>query len=248
MSLIRLEPPERPEPRSARIPLKHAVYWQAPFEDGPADMDAAISGVAPSGVPQAGVAQSGVAQAGAVQTRAAKTDVLQTAVSVFVSPKAFTRIGAHTRSDLDNEVGGWLVGKWRRDKKLDRGYIVVENNLPAPFTRQGRAFLTFTQDTQVALQNMMEERFPGKELVGWYHTHPRMGVFFSAYDTWLHENFFPEHYQVAMVIEPHSSTGGFFIRRQDGALDPRRYYGFYELIQRGRGSVVDWRNVIPSMK
>jgi len=173
-------------------------------------------------------------------------DSPEAAVSVFVSPRAFVRICAHAESDLENEVGGWLIGKWRLDKTLERQYIVVENSLPAPFTRQGRAFLTFTQDTQVALQNLLEERFPGKELVGWYHTHPRMGVFLSAYDTWLHNNFFPEHYQVALVVEPHSSSGGFFIRGADGSLDPRRYYGFYELINCRRGSVVDWPNVIPA--
>jgi proteasome lid subunit RPN8/RPN11 len=175
-----------------------------------------------------------------------ESDAPDPVVSVFVSPRAFVRLCAHAGSDLENEVGGWLVGKWRLDKALDQQYIVVENNLPAPFTRQGRAFLTFTQDTQVALQNLLEERFPGKELVGWYHTHPRMGVFLSSYDTWLHDHFFPEHYQVALVIEPHSSTGGFFIRGMDGSLDPGRYYGFYELVNRKQGSVVHWPNVFPT--
>lgn len=168
------------------------------------------------------------------------------AVHIFVSPRAFERVCAHAGSDLDNEVGGWLIGKWRRDKKLDQQYIVVENNLPAPFTRQSRAFLTFTQDSQVALQNLLEERFPGKELVGWYHTHPKMGVFLSSYDTWLHDHFFPEPYHVALVVEPYSATGGFFIRGVDGSLDPRRYHGFYELINHKRGSVVHWSNVIPA--
>jgi proteasome lid subunit RPN8/RPN11 len=169
-------------------------------------------------------------------------------ISVFVTPRAFIRLCAHAGSDLDNEVGGWLVGKWRRDKNCDQQFIVVENALPAPFTRQGRAFLTFTQDSQVALQNLMEERFPDKELLGWYHTHPKMGVFLSAYDTWLHNNFFPQHYQIALVVEPHSSTGGFFIRQMDGSLDPRRYYGFYELRNRKKSSVVHWRNVYPALE
>ncbi|MFC1878287.1 Mov34/MPN/PAD-1 family protein [Chloroflexota bacterium] len=168
------------------------------------------------------------------------------AVLVFVAPRAFKQINDHARSDLDNEVGGWLIGKWRQDKTSDRQYIVVENNLPAPFTRQGRAFLTFTQDTQVALKNLLEERFPSKELVGWYHTHPNMGIFLSSYDSWLHDHFFSMDYQVALVVEPHTSTGGFFIRGMDGGLDSRRYYGFYELINRKWGSVVHWPNIFPA--
>jgi proteasome lid subunit RPN8/RPN11 len=169
------------------------------------------------------------------------------AVRVFVAPRAFVRVSAHAASDLKNEVGGWLIGKWRQDKTLNQQFIVVENCLPAPFTRQGQAFLTFTQDSQVALQNLLEERFPGKDLVGWYHTHPRMGVFLSSYDTWLHSNFFPGLHQVAMVVEPYSSTGGFFVRGKDGNLDPKQYYGFYELINHKRGSVVHWSNVIPEL-
>jgi proteasome lid subunit RPN8/RPN11 len=177
-----------------------------------------------------------------------ESDSSMPVISVFVSPRAFVRICAHAGSDLDNEVGGWLVGKWRLDQDLDQQFIVIENNLPAPFTRQSRASLTFTQDSQVALQNLVEERFPGKDLVGWYHTHPRMGVFLSTYDTWLHENFFPGHYQIALVVEPHSSTGGFFIRGVDGSLDPRRYYGFYELVNHKSASVVNWTNVYPEQE
>jgi proteasome lid subunit RPN8/RPN11 len=168
---------------------------------------------------------------------------LEPVVSVFVSQRAFVRFCAHAGSDLSNEVGGWLVGKWRADKVTGRQFVVVENSLPATLTRHGSAFLTFTQDTQVALYEALEERFPGKQLVGWYHTHPRMGVFLSEYDTWLHRNFFPEHYQVALVIEPYSATGGFFIRQTDGSLDARRYYGFYELHNRRRRSVMHWRNL-----
>lgn len=168
-------------------------------------------------------------------------------VSIFVAPRAFVHVSSHAQSDLNNEVGGWLVGKWRLDKLLNQQFIVVENSLPAPFTLHGQAFLTFTQDSQVALQNLLEERFPGKELVGWYHTHPRMGVFFSSYDTWLHSHFFPELHQVAMVVEPYTSTGGFFVRGEDGSLDPRQYYGFYELINHKQGSVVNWSNLIPAI-
>jgi proteasome lid subunit RPN8/RPN11 len=175
-----------------------------------------------------------------------EADGPQPVVSVFVSQRAFVRFSAHAGSDLDNEVGGWLVGKWRSDRQSGQQFIVVENILQAPHTRHGSAYLTFTQDSQVALHQAFEERFPGKDLVGWYHTHPRMGVFLSEYDTWLHRNFFPEHYQVALVIEPYSAVGGFFIRQAgDGSLDPRRYYGFYELHNRKRRSVVHWRNLSP---
>ncbi len=167
-------------------------------------------------------------------------------VTVFVTQRAYVRFCAHAGTDLDNEVGGGLVGRWRADPVSGEEFIVVEGVLPARHTRQGSTFLTFTQDTLVALHEELENRFPGKELVGWFHTHPRMGVFLSGYDVWLHEHFFPQPWQVALVIEPHSASGGFFIRQGDGRLDPHRYFGFYELARDGRGrNVIHWNNLKP---
>ncbi len=79
--------------------------------------------------------------------------------------------------------------------------------------------------------------------MGWYHTHPKMSVFLSGHDTFLHNHFFPHPWQVALVIEPHSHQAGFFIRDQEGELDPRYYFGFQELVGRGNQSLVNWNNL-----
>jgi proteasome lid subunit RPN8/RPN11 len=170
-------------------------------------------------------------------------DELKPLVSVFVTSEAFVRFCAHGGKDLDNEVGGGLVGKWRVDEESGEQFVVVEAVPQARFTRQGSAFLTFTQDTLVAMNDELEERYQDKQLVGWYHTHPHMSVFLSQYDVWLHEHFFPEPWQVALVIEPHETTGGFFIRQESGEIDPHRYFGFCELIPDGKSSVVHWTNM-----
>jgi proteasome lid subunit RPN8/RPN11 len=151
----------------------------------------------------------------------------------------------HTSSELEYEVGGILVGKWCADSETARQYIVVAAVLPARFTQQGSVFLTFTQDSLVDIHAKIDEEYPGEEIVGWYHTHPRMGVFLSHYDTWLHYHFFPEAWQVALVIEPHTAIGGFFVRQADGVLDPSRYFGFYELDGNTGQSIVHWNNLQP---
>ena len=164
-------------------------------------------------------------------------------VSVFVTQKAYVRICKHAGSDLENEVGGWMVGKRRTDQNTGEDFIVVEAVLPALHTKHGSAYLTFTQDTQVAMYDLMEERHPGKELVGWYHTHPKMGIFLSKYDHFLHENFFKHPWQVALVVEPHSNVAGFFGWDADGKLDQRYYFGFHEIDNGQDRSVVHWRNM-----
>jgi proteasome lid subunit RPN8/RPN11 len=165
------------------------------------------------------------------------------ALSVFVTRDAYTRLVTHAASELDYEVGGILVGDWCADVVTGQQFIVVESSLPARFTRQGASFLTFTQDSLVDFHTVLDEKYPDKQIIGWYHTHPRMGVFLSHYDTWLHHHFFPEPWQVALVIEPLSSSGGFFIRQADGLLDPGRYFGFYELGGDSGQSIVNWSNL-----
>ena len=169
---------------------------------------------------------------------------LQPVVSVFVTRSAYIRVCVHSSSSDTVEVGGVLVGQWCADEETGEQFVVVKHALPARHTRQGSVYLTFTQDTIVELHDQIEKRFPSDKIVGWFHTHPRMGVFLSHYDTFLHKNFFPDPWQVALVVEPYSSVAGFFIRQADGSLDPTRYFGFYELDGASGRSVVRWQNLI----
>ena len=168
---------------------------------------------------------------------------LQPVVEVFFTQPAYCRVYVHSASEPDVEVGGALVGQWCADRDSRQQFVVVEHVLPARYTRRGSVYLTFTQDTIVAFHKELEKRYPNKKIVGWYHTHPRMGIFLSHYDTFLHNHFFPEPWQVALVVEPHSSVGGFFIRQPSGGLNPTRYFGFYELNGNFGKSAVRWHNL-----
>jgi len=164
-------------------------------------------------------------------------------ISVFLTRSAFNQVAMHASSDPEVEVGGVLVGKWCVDPETTRQYIVVTASLPAQFTQQGSLFLTFTQDSLVDIHTKLNDKFPDDAIVGWYHTHPYMGVFLSQYDTWLHDHFFTEPWQVALVIEPHSEAGGFFIRPARGSLDAVQYFGFYELNDNTGPSITHWNNL-----
>jgi proteasome lid subunit RPN8/RPN11 len=164
-------------------------------------------------------------------------------VKVFLSQSAYCRISLHAAGELDDEVGGALVGLWCVDRDSREQFVVVQHMLPAHHTRQGSVYLTFTQDTLVDFHDELEKNFEGKRIVGWYHTHPRMGIFLSHYDTFLHNNFFPEPWQVALVVEPHKSLGGFFIRSANGLLSPTQYSGFYELNGNMGRNMVEWKNL-----
>jgi proteasome lid subunit RPN8/RPN11 len=170
-------------------------------------------------------------------------DQVASQAAIFLTQHAYKCCTAHAASDLKREVGGVLIGEVRREEQDDRLYIIIEDTIQARHTEFGPAHLTFTQDSLVQLNSELEERFPGKRMVGWYHTHPRMDVFLSSYDAWLHANFFGRPWQVALVIEPCAGHGGFFCWQAEGYLDPQRYIGFYELADTTSQTVVNWANL-----
>ena len=172
-----------------------------------------------------------------------ESDGVESTVKVFVNQSAFALVCAHAGSEMDEETGGVLVGNWFEDIETSTEFIVIEHALPARFTRQGSVFLTFTKDTIVNFHNEIELLYPGEQIVGWYHTHPKMSIFLSNYDTWLHNNFFTEPWQVALVIEPHNNLGGFFVRQTNGNLDPNRYLGFFEMEGDPGRSIMTWNNL-----
>ena len=114
---------------------------------------------------------------------------------------------AYSEEDKTREIGGLLVGGLHEDK---REYVEIRGFVPAIGARSGVASLTFTPDTWATLTRKIEEEHPGEHVVGWHHTHPNFGIFLSAYDEFIHKNFFREPWQVAMVVDPVASEFGFF--------------------------------------
>ncbi len=72
---------------------------------------------------------------------------LEPLVSVFMTQPAYSRICVHSASDMQNEVGGILVGEWCVNARQGEQFIIVEYALPARHTRQGSIYLTFTQES-----------------------------------------------------------------------------------------------------
>lgn len=109
----------------------------------------------------------------------------------------------HVHSDIDREVGGILVGT--------RGEVVaVEAAIPALKAVGERANVTFTHDVWDEVHAEIEKEYPGKDIVGWYHSHPGFGIFLSGYDRFIHENFFSDHAMIALVVDPLAGQLGWF--------------------------------------
>lgn len=160
-------------------------------------------------------------------------------VRVIFAQRAYEEVNEHARSGPGQEVGGALLGKAYRYEGTT--YIEVRNIIPAQLTEAGTAHVTFTPDTWSAINRQRDERFPDLNIVGWYHTHPNMEIFLSQDDKFLHQSFFPEPWQVALVVDPYKHHGNFFIW-EDGTI--RSTGGFYELFDVNKQSIINWRNLL----
>ena len=68
--------------------------------------------------------------------------------------------------------------------------------------------------------------------VGWYHSHTRSEIFLSDADLEIHRRFFPEPWQVALVLKPHTfqpMRAGFFFRETGGAIAAARSRAEFEI-------------------
>jgi proteasome lid subunit RPN8/RPN11 len=50
-------------------------------------------------------------------------------------------------------------------------------------------------------------------VVGWYHSHPGLGAFFSATDRRTQRAFFPHAYSIGWVVDPASNESAWFVGR-----------------------------------
>ena len=124
---------------------------------------------------------------------------------VDIERRPLADVMAHASEQLDAEVCGILAGEACVD---DEGpFVHVVAAVRAPATRQGRAHVTFTQETWDAVHAAMERDHPGLAIVGWYHSHPGFGVEFSDMDAFIQQNFFGPT-QVALVYDPLAGSLG----------------------------------------
>jgi proteasome lid subunit RPN8/RPN11 len=164
-------------------------------------------------------------------------------VRVAMTQLSLRQIEGHAIRDLSRELGGVLLGEKGRD---DEGYYVkVRATLPVRTADHGPAHFTFTADAWAQLHQERSQRYPDLDIVGWYHTHPNLGVFYSADDVVVHTAAFVMPWQVGLVYDPVRGEGCLAGWRQPGGHDSEPVLaeidGYYEILDEQIGSVVTWQ-------
>ena len=116
------------------------------------------------------------------------------------------------------EIGGILLGRF-----ADERISILEYQALDCEHAMGPSF-TLSQNDQTQLSDLLAASQPGPggmRPVGWYHSHTRSDIFLSDADHDIHKRFFPEPWQVALVLKPSTfepTRGGFFFREADGSI------------------------------
>ena len=110
------------------------------------------------------------------------------------------QILAHGQRHTDTEIGGVLLGDiWH----CARGRVTeMREAVPAQHTEASLGHVTFSHESWQDIYEYMEKAAPELRLVGWYHTHPGFGAFFSEHDRFIQRNFFAGLGQVGVVVDP----------------------------------------------
>jgi proteasome lid subunit RPN8/RPN11 len=122
---------------------------------------------------------------------------------------AYSAIHEHAVSSLPNETGGFLLGHVAFDERRGSWHIEVDETVPVDPLSQDPVHFSFTwRDVDRVRCHRESQR---KALLGWYHTHPGLGIFLSETDLEkTHRMLFAEPFQLALVYDPVRGRAGYF--------------------------------------
>lgn len=83
-----------------------------------------------------------------------------------------------------------------------KGPPTVEASLRAIPANGDTEDATFTHSSWERIHAEIDAHYPGRQIVGWYGTHPGHGLSLFENDRFLHRNFFHHPGQIAVIVDP----------------------------------------------
>ena len=143
------------------------------------------------------------------------------AIQVVTLMPVYEAICRQAHKALPNETGGFLMGQVGRDIGRNRWHLYVDQAEPVAPTDADPTHFTFSWRDVERVRSLREKT--GRALIGWYHTHPDLGVFLSRTDVEkTHNRLFNDPFQIALVLDPIRGTAAYFCRDGAAVFDSSR--------------------------
>ena len=117
------------------------------------------------------------------------------------------------------EIGGILLGRH------EPGRVTISSYQPIECEHATGPSFTLSRNDEAKLREQLESL--GSAVVGWYHSHTRSELFLSDADLDICKRFFPEPWQIAIVMKPHTFQPmrmGVFFQESDGTIQASAPY------------------------
>lgn len=127
---------------------------------------------------------------------------LAAGVRIYMTDHCRRQAMSHVSSDR-NEVGGLLIGRaWAdaREGGLETRPLVLAERAVASAEYRNSA-VSLEMGTEI-WNRVNSQAVDGSFVVGWYHSHPNLGAFFSGTDRRTQRSFFAQPYSIGWVIDP----------------------------------------------
>ncbi|MEK0193473.1 hypothetical protein [Microcoleus anatoxicus] len=150
----------------------------------------------------------------------AERGIQEAAVSpVYLKAEALNSLKVHLASNLRVEQGGILFGNAYEDEFLGI-YVEIVAAVAAPATIGTGVHLEFTPDSWLGIMDYARHQHPQENIVGWYHSHPNIGVFMSGTDMNTQGAFFSHPWCLSIVHDPVRLTIGYFLGENARSVQP----------------------------
>jgi proteasome lid subunit RPN8/RPN11 len=135
----------------------------------------------------------------------AAADGLLIAVDAAAADDVLRHLGSH-----DAERGGLLLGEVYAEGASPSGSRVVHVTQSVAATDFASSGVSLRMESGVWEEARSRLR-PAELVVGWYHSHPGLGAFFSHTDRRTQRGFFPHAYSVGWVVDPLGGESAWFV-------------------------------------
>jgi len=130
-------------------------------------------------------------------------------IQLLTHLEVYSAMHQHAVDSLPNETGGFLLGRVGFDALRGSWHVEIDEALPVEPQAQDPVHFSFTWREVDRVRNHRAAQ--AKALIGWYHTHPDLGIFLSETDLEkTHRVLFAEPFQVALVYDPVRGRAGYF--------------------------------------
>ena len=155
-----------------------------------------------------------------------------TGLRIYMEDYVCTFLHQYATSGGYDERLAYLVG---RHMVIDgQPFLFISGAMYGLYAEQMEGYTRFSQKSAEYAAAMLDEHFPGLEIVGWMQSQPSYGTYLNQHYAAYHLRQFPKPYQVLFVMDPLERVNAFYnanpnaVTPADRMAEISGYFIYYE--------------------